>query len=113
MFHILKEDFLLFTMVTLKSIPPGRKVPKFTKTRQVLRNAVIPPKRKKCRIYEMFHVNSAECLSEDVSLFIADLKEDFLLFTMVTLKSIPPWPESSEIYKNATGTKKCGNTPKT
>ncbi|CAK8695805.1 unnamed protein product [Clavelina lepadiformis] len=25
----------------------------------------------------------------------------------------PPWPESSEIHKNATGTKKCDKTPKT
>ncbi|CAK8681605.1 unnamed protein product [Clavelina lepadiformis] len=96
---ILKEDFLLFTMVTLKSIPPGRKVPKFTKTRQVLRNAGNTPKRKKCRIYEMFHVNSAECCRKMCHFFIADSKEDFLLFTMVTLKSIPPGRESSEITK--------------
>ncbi|CAK8681799.1 unnamed protein product [Clavelina lepadiformis] len=54
--QILKEDFLLFTMVTLKSIPPDRKVPKFTKTRQILKEDFllftmvtlksIPPDRK-------------------------------------------------------------------
>ncbi|CAK8688357.1 unnamed protein product [Clavelina lepadiformis] len=88
--QILKEDFLLFTMVTLKSIPPGRKVPKFTKTRQVLRNAIRPENVKNAVFIKCFTSILLSVSGGGVNFLLQILKEDFLLFTMVTLKSIPP-----------------------
>ncbi|CAK8681606.1 unnamed protein product [Clavelina lepadiformis] len=54
--------------------PPGPgSSPKYTqKGGQVLRNAVISPQNVKNAVYEMFHVNSAECCRKMCHFFIAD-----------------------------------------
>ncbi|CAK8695807.1 unnamed protein product [Clavelina lepadiformis] len=88
--NILKEDFLLFTMVTLKSIPLAGK----------FRNSQNATGTKKCdktpkTRFPPLHDGDLEIDPPwpEVPKFTKTrqiLKEDFLLFTMVTLKSIPP-----------------------